>query len=534
MGTAAIPRRRGVDAARTGLACVTLAMAGACGGAPPALAGNPSPAVTPPSPSSSSAPASSSASSPPPAPPRPLIPRHDPSLEALLWRTDSLDRAALAGGGAFALTFGCDLAELDVATGKLSNPRALPDTRENRSVRCDHRLVDDGLVLARKDGSLELVDPRTLASLWRVPPPAAGDEWVWAATRERAYVAERRRARTSPVPRNRLRAVDAKTGREAWAIPLADDEEPTSVRVLRDALLLTTTRAGATTGTLCLFDSRAGTRRWCRADLGTPDVVGAEGGSVLVEAGGLRLLDGTTGAEIWKVSAASVAALGDRTVYVVERTLTADELFALDLADGKERWRVPLSRRIDESRLGDAIVLPLGGRVFVRAEDTLLAHDADSGREAWTYSTTTPYTRLASLCSGSCMVLFLGDPADGSAAFDPWGSFPAHDVVVAGVFQQGPDSKARGLSLAGIEVAAGPTVAKVDATGHFSLALHGRGRTRVRVITSDWPNLRRVGCPRGDDSEAELDSPWTVDLDPPAPRRDVTVPISIVCIPRGE
>lgn len=490
----------------------TLAIVTAC------AAPRPTPAPTAVT-SVSSTPAVSAPSSVVASPPAPALVPTRPSLaDALLWRSAALRQAAIVEGGVFALTSGCALVELDPATGALSNERTLADARDGRAGRCEHRFVGDGLVLSRNDGSLELVSPRARRIVAQVGPPPASTAWTWAAARGRLFVADRYERRMERLPPNLLRAFEGRASAPAWTASLGQNEDPRSIVVTDRGVVVATTTAGASTGTLSSFDPATGVRQWFRGELAGPAIVAAEGSRLLVRSAGLRLVDARTGVDVWRVDVGQThaIAIGLRGAYVVERSLAADELVVLDLSDGHVRTRTSLSDRVTST--GDTALVALGSRVFVRAGGAVLAVDADAGREGWSFALGHEHTRLDALSSGGAVLLFTGDGTDGTVAFDPDAPLPPHDVIVNGIVRHAPDSAAKAASLEGLEVHAAGASTKVDARSRFTLALRGRGRAAVTVGDRAWLSAHgSMKCPAGTYFCGGSDAAF-VDLEAPGPR----------------
>lgn len=182
-----------------------------------------------------------------------------------------------------------------------------------------------------------------------------------------------------------LSAFDSTTGETLWTAEITD---PVTDPAINGDTLVVTTGTGVQA-----FDAATGDRRWTRSGLGggwfdaSPTVAN---GTIYLHRGvatyALALADGS---RRWRVptglpSASTPAATAD-TVYVA-----GDDTYvrALSAADGSERWRTKTAARIEcnLSLVGDTLVAGT-------AAGTVLALDAASGAERWRY-------QLASRTSG--------------------------------------------------------------------------------------------------------------------------------------
>lgn len=247
------------------------------------------------------------------------------------------------------------LYRLDPATGDAV--RLGPTAPEGTWFLLEPVVVGDALVLAA-GGSLHAVSARDGAALWRhesdgtaMRPPAAGGGLVLWGTA----------AAEGP---GRLVALEAATGRERWAAPLAAGFTAGGVAV-HGGRAFTAAPAGA-------LDLATGRLLWStpEAGIGSPGV-SASGDRVWVatldsasDTGGLAAFDAADGRPLWRASLGAGAAMSP-----AERPWALDDVVVVPLLDGPVvgvdaatgalRWRFAPAG----GRLGGVTVA--GGRVVV-------------------------------------------------------------------------------------------------------------------------------------------------------------------------
>jgi outer membrane protein assembly factor BamB len=99
--------------------------------------------------------------------------------------------------------------------------------------------------------------------------------------------------------------------------------------------------------------------------------------------GHVYAFDGTTGAVRWKYRTAGVPTDIAQIGSVVYAASFSDELFALNLGDGKLRWKVGTGKVNPERELPSPPIV-VGKRVLYAGFDNVLrGFDGKSGRELW-------------------------------------------------------------------------------------------------------------------------------------------------------
>jgi outer membrane protein assembly factor BamB len=171
-----------------------------------------------------------------------------------------------------------------------------------------------------------------------------------------------------------LMAIDAKTGKERWSVPLRFAGSCSPV-VDADRVYVATQE-----GHVSAFAKANGSELWhYRNDnllFGSPAV--ASGVVVIAdEVGAVTAIDARTGRELWQDDAGAevfaTAAIADGTVYVAT---TKPSLLALDVRTGKERWQRGVG--------GGSSPAVADGTVYLGGDDQALrALDAKTGDTRW-------------------------------------------------------------------------------------------------------------------------------------------------------
>jgi outer membrane protein assembly factor BamB len=181
-------------------------------------------------------------------------------------------------------------------------------------------------------------------------------------------------------------AVSVEDGSEQWRYETPGGVMP----ALLDGTVFTSTRTEDNAGQVLALDAADGTERWTtRRPVNT---VTAADGTVYVSAGtehdddryadgAVFALDATTGEEEWAVqfdfTTLPSIAVADGTAYVGENV----HLYALDTADGSERWRFDMQQYGRDPSpatvAGDTVC-------FTNGRGRLFALDTESGTERWT------------------------------------------------------------------------------------------------------------------------------------------------------
>lgn len=310
-----------------------------------------------------------------------------------------------------------------------------------------HVVVDGGLVigLGRGGAAVTRLALATGREVWRAPLVAWSQDVTVAADRDRVYATWQEYDPNAPTPTvsipRRVRAYELATGRARWTYDLA--AEPDRLVVHADTVAI------AWPDRLELVDGPSGTRR---ATL------------PLAPLNAALLVD------------------GDQVIAVDARAVVA-----VDLATGRERWRVPVEfdGRPLLGRSGhDILVTAAGGELW--------AIDRDAGTTTWSVGLGgDPY---AMWTTPRAVVTDAGGDAAG-ALLPP--SAPREHARITGRVIDGGCGPARGAQVrvgrAAVTVAAdGRFAAEVDATGFVrvevaadpdaAMAWEGRARSTVVVV----------------------------------------------------
>ncbi|MBT2415367.1 PQQ-binding-like beta-propeller repeat protein [Streptomyces sp. ISL-12] len=333
------------------------------GGADPAVSAVPPAPAAPPG-----APAGAPGGAPPTAPPDPAASGWRPwrfRMSNDVWGTPSV-----AGDLVYVTSF--EVHALDVATGRRRF--------KTRDVAWS-KAVADGRIHASDGPTLYALDAREGADLWRLQT----DAWVYSLKAERGIVVTGTRG-------GGVQAWEAATGRKLWESGgcQTDFESPEAGPALHDGTVYVWQNAR-----LRALDARTGDERWsypigdAASCGGVPVRVGqAPDGCVYVCAGTRVLaLDVATGHVRWHFEAPAVflsppafvpgPAVTGGGVYLADYLGT---VYALDAADGRDRWRIAT-----EARSATEPVLVAAGHVHVGSGKGLYTLDAVTGTPKWRF-----------------------------------------------------------------------------------------------------------------------------------------------------
>lgn len=202
---------------------------------------------------------------------------------------------------------------------------------------------------------------------------------------------------------NAIHAVDLRTGERLWQAKTADSVHGTPA--VADGLVF----APNLNGTLQAFDARTGKLRWQRVPEQPAPPTRLRSYSYYSPAvfegkvfwpyqtrhgkasrGLLAAFDTKTGTTVWEspMSGATMSdgtpAIADGKVYVGNET--ADRVIAYDVNTGQQQW-------VGANVLGgwqDGAPVAAGGRVFIGSNKRVVARDAATGANLWTYSSPDP------------------------------------------------------------------------------------------------------------------------------------------------
>ncbi|MFJ9740584.1 PQQ-binding-like beta-propeller repeat protein [Streptomyces sp. NPDC101166] len=241
--------------------------------------------------------------------------------------------------------------------------------------------VADGRVHASDGPTLFALDAREGTDLWRLPT----DGWVYCLKAERGTVVTGTRG-------GGVQAWEASTGQKLWEVTgcQTDFESPEAGPALHDGTVYIWQDAR-----LRALDARTGDERWSYpiGDMascgGVPvRVTAAPDGHVYLSAGTRVLaVDVASGMVRWHFEAPAVflsppafvpgPAVTGGGVYLADYLGT---VYALDAADGRDRWRIAT-----EARSSIDPVLVAGGHVHVGSGKGLYTLDAVTGTPKWRF-----------------------------------------------------------------------------------------------------------------------------------------------------
>ncbi|MER5715049.1 serine/threonine-protein kinase [Streptomyces sp. NPDC002132] len=241
--------------------------------------------------------------------------------------------------------------------------------------------VADGRVHASDGPTLFALDAREGTDLWRLPT----DGWVYCLKAERGTVVTGTRG-------GGVQAWEASTGQKLWEVTgcQTDFESPEAGPALHDGIVYVWQDAR-----LRALDARTGDERWSYpiGDMascgGVPvRVTAAPDGHVYLSAGTRVLaVDVASGMVRWHFEAPAVflsppafvpgPAVTGGGVYLADYLGT---VYALDAADGRDRWRIAT-----EARSSIDPVLVAGGHVHVGSGKGLYTLDAVTGTPKWRF-----------------------------------------------------------------------------------------------------------------------------------------------------
>ncbi|MEQ7007765.1 PQQ-binding-like beta-propeller repeat protein [Actinopolymorpha sp. B17G11] len=205
------------------------------------------------------------------------------------------------------------------------------------------------------------------------------------------------------VKTNAVHAVDMTTGKRVWSA--RTDASVHGTPAVADGLVFVPTL----NATLYAFDAKTGALRWKReAEAADPPAIqrkysyyspAVADGKVYwpyqtrhgaASRGLLAALDTKTGTPVWEspMTGATMSdgtpAVADGRVYVGNET--ADRVIAYDAATGQQLW-------VATARLGgwqDGTPMVAGNRLFIGSNNGLIARDATTGADLWTYRSPGP------------------------------------------------------------------------------------------------------------------------------------------------
>ncbi|MEV5882718.1 serine/threonine-protein kinase [Streptomyces sp. NPDC052020] len=311
----------------------------------------------------------------PAAPPAPAAPPE--AAAATGWRpwrfrmsNDVWGTPSVAGDLVYVTSF--EVHALDVATGRRRF--------KTRDVAWS-MAVADGRIHASDGPTLFALDARTGTDLWRL----STDAWVYSLKADRGAVVTGTRG-------GGVQAWEASTGRKLWEITgcQSDFESPEAGPAVHDGTVYVWQN-----GRLRALDARGGEERWSypvgdAASCGGVPVrlTAAPDGRVYVSAGTRVLaLDVASGRLAWHFEAPAVflsppafvpgPAVTGGGLYLADYLGT---VYALDAADGRDRWRIAT-----EARASVEPVLVTAGHVHVGSGKGLYTLDAVTGTPKWRF-----------------------------------------------------------------------------------------------------------------------------------------------------
>jgi eukaryotic-like serine/threonine-protein kinase len=321
-------------------------------------------------------------------------------------------------------------------------------------------MVVDGVVYVRNGDRLLALDANSGAKRWEfsveaieprvVPGLAVAEGLVFAGSVNGDFF-----------------AIDAATGVQRWVFATGQTfptSPATSPLVVDGTVYFSTGQGGSADDTLYALDIDTGRQIWSFPIHGASYTSPAYDKGVLYVAGGfgespqasVYAVDASTGVERWKFETDAVMfatpTVAEGTVFVED---ISGVLYALDPADGREKWRAVLEEPspltyADLTFDGDgpafSVTSVSSETVFVATyQGTLVAVDADSGQVRWRYETA--YGQQSGpVVSGN--VVYLGTPEGFVAALNAsdghelWryeanGAVPSFPTVTDGVIYFG-------------------------------------------------------------------------------------------------
>ncbi len=256
--------------------------------------------------------------------------------------------------------------------------------------------VADGRIHASDGPSLYALDGSDGSERWRL----STDAWVYALRAERGTVVTATRG-------GGVQAWEASSGHKLWELTGAqsDFETPEAAPVLHDGTVYVWQDAR-----LRALDARSGRESWSypigdAASCGNVPVrvTPAADGHVYVAAGTRVIsVDRASGRVRWHFEAPAVflappafapgAAVTGGGVYLADYLGT---VYALDAATGQDRWRIAT-----ESRQSSDPVLVVGGNVHLGAGSALYTLDAVTGTPKWRFAAGGEITGLPAVADG--------------------------------------------------------------------------------------------------------------------------------------
>ncbi|WP_284578355.1 PQQ-binding-like beta-propeller repeat protein [Streptomyces sp. 2P-4] len=325
---------------------------------------------------SAAAPAGASAAAPATA--APAVPNPGPAPDSGRWRpwrfrmsNEVWGTPTVAGDLLYVTSF--EVHALDVATG-----RRQFKTRDVAWAMA----VSDGRIHASDGPSLYALDASDGSERWRL----SADAWVYALRADRGTVVTATRG-------GGVQGWEASNGQKLWELTGAqsDFETPEAAPVLHDGTVYVWQDAR-----LRALDARSGRESWSypvgdAAACGNVPVrvTPAPDGNVYISAGTRVLsVDRASGRVRWHFEAPAVflappafapgAAVTGGGVYLADYLGT---VYALDAATGKDRWRIAT-----EPRTSADPVLVAGGNVHLGAGSALYTLDAVTGTPKWRFA----------------------------------------------------------------------------------------------------------------------------------------------------
>ncbi|WP_200904447.1 PQQ-binding-like beta-propeller repeat protein [Streptomyces yangpuensis] len=256
--------------------------------------------------------------------------------------------------------------------------------------------VADGRIHASDGPSLYALDGSDGSERWRL----STDAWVYALRAERGTVVTATRG-------GGVQAWEASSGQKLWELTGAqsDFETPEAAPVLHEGTVYVWQDAR-----LRALDARSGRESWSYpvGDAGSCGnvpvrVTPAADGNVYVAAGTRVIsVDRASGRVRWHFEAPAVflappafapgAAVTGGGVYLADYLGT---VYALDAATGQDRWRIAT-----ESRQSSDPVLVVGGNVHLGAGSALYTLDAVTGTPKWRFAAGGEITGLPAVADG--------------------------------------------------------------------------------------------------------------------------------------
>lgn len=311
-----------------------------------------------------------------------------PSDGSLLWeRTFERDvdtTPTVADGRVFVHHYPRCVRALDADTGETewTVDLELPDRRTTLVADGDHLYVSVQSTVQEGAGVLDEIvalDPTDGTEEWRFSRryvDTTGSEPVRPVVAEDAVYAV--------IDDDELYRIDERPADVSWRAEVGD--EPDRTAVAGDGVVYAASTAGDD-GAVAAFDPETGDRRWTveAAVVGRPDA--NEDHCVYAQFGELTALDQADGSVAWRApldgEPRTDVCIDDGMAYL-GTTNDGGVLYAIDVADGSERWAVGNGRCEPSIAVGPTAPVVAGGTLFADVDGKLTGYDAADGTEQWT------------------------------------------------------------------------------------------------------------------------------------------------------